>query len=396
MYIPVHFQDIKVDVRPYFDWRFRIERRLNRDFMSSSASPAVSANDDRTDLINRMRAGVEWNYGKEWSGEIQYQLASDSIRTNLSQTSDDFSDVNLAFAKYRRKNAAITIGRQKINIGSERLLGTLEWSTAGRSFDGLRLQSGNWDAFAFKVGVALPKSNRFRMAGTTFKSSYGLTQVFFKHDGAPGAMDTDVWTLAHAWQKKFDKWLPEAEVALQSGNSAGRTLRAWAWHGSLSYAHSAKTRFYVEANAASGGGDATTSHTFDNLLPTNHKFYGAMDMQSWRNMEELVVGVDHQIDAKLGAKLHWHKFALRDASDGWYGAGGGINRGALGLFIDPTGASGKNIGSEIDFELNYKLNPRTSFSGGIGVFSPGSFIKARNGGVADQQTWFYLMGQIRF
>ncbi len=200
-----------------------------------------------------------------------------------------------------------------------------------------------------------------------------------------------VWDrLIHAFAPEPDKIIAVVELIDEVGGH-GMIIAANDSNGKPS-----PTRFYVEANAASGGGDTTTSHTFDNLLPTNHKFYGAMDMQSWRNMEELVVGVDHQIDAKLGAKLHWHKFALRDASDGWYGAGGGINRGALGLFIDPTGASGKNIGSEIDFELNYKLNPRTSFSGGIGVFSPGSFINARNGGVADQQTWFYLMGQIRF
>ncbi|MEQ1822176.1 MAG: alginate export family protein [Fimbriimonadaceae bacterium] len=402
MYIPVHFQDIKVNVKPYFDWRLRYERRLNRDFLTNPSGTGTggsapgSTDDDRTDLINRMRAGVEWNYGKEWSGEIQYQLASDSIRTSFSQTSDDFSDVNLAFAKYRHNNMSLTVGRQKINVGSERLLGTLEWSTAGRAYDGIRLQTGSWDAFAFKVGVALPKSNRTRVAGTTYKSSSGLTQVYFKHDGANGTPDTDVWTLAHAWQKKFDKFTPEAEVAVQSGNSAGRSLRSWALHGSLSYQQSSKTRFFVELNAASGGGNADTSYTFDNLLPTNHKFYGSMDMQSWRNMEEVAFGVEHQFDPKFGAKLHWHKFGLRDASDGWYGAGGGINRGALGAFIDPTGASGKDVGSEIDFELSYKLNPRTSFAGGFGIFTPGNFIKARNGGVADKQTWMYLMGQIRF
>lgn len=385
---PTPIQHVQLEFRPYFDWRVRVERRLDRDFYSPT-------DDNRSDVLNRFRPGVEWSYGKEWSGEVQYQLATGAVKTNAIDFTDDASDVGLAYARYRKNGLDVTAGRQKIAIGSERLIGPLEWSLTARSFDGVRVRLGRWDAFAFKVGVALPKPGKQRIAGTTYKSGLGLTSVIFKHDAA-AAGDTDLWTLAQTWERKWGKWAFETEDAVQFGNTAGKTLRAWAVHANLSYAASKQTKPWVEFNAASGGGNATTTYTFDNLLPTNHKFYGSMDLQGWRNMQEIAVGVDHQFNPKWSGKAHFHSFSLRDASDAWYGAGGGVNRGGFGAFADPTGASGRDLGRELDLEVTYKHNARMTFSGGVGAFWPGGFVKSLNGGRADTQYWGFLSAQFRF
>lgn len=382
-------QDIDLKFKPYLDWRLRLERRLDRDFASS-------VDDDRTDILNRFRPGVEWTSGKRWSGELQYQITTDNMYARPGNLNDDASDLNLAYARFRDGNVDVTIGRQKINVGSERLIGTLEWSMAGRAFDGARIKIGRWDAFAFKVGVAAPKPGRARIVGATYKSDYGLTQVYFKHDNLPGNPDTDNWTLAHAWDRKWDRLAVESEAAIQTGHTGGKNLRAWAIHGGVTYASTPSTKLFLDLNAASGGGNADTTYTFDNLLPTNHKFYGSMDLQSWRNMEELALGVDHKFDAKWSAKLSWRAFRLRDASDAWYGAAGGPNRGVTGPFVDPAGASGQDVGREIDLEFFYKHNQRISAAAGLGLFFPGGFVKARNGGQADPQRWAYFMLQMRF
>lgn len=386
---PAPIQIDPLQFKPYLDWRLRLERRLDRDFFQS-------ANDDRSDVIWRIRPGVEWTKGKTWSGEIQYQLATDSIRTQASDTSDDLSDISLAYLRFKEGKLELTGGRQRVSVGSERLVGPADWLTAGRSFDGIRLKTGSIDAFAFKVGVAHPKPARLRFAGVTHRNKVGLTQLYFKHDSNAGTLDTDVWTLAQTYEKRWGKWLFETEDAVQFGHSAGRTLRAWAIHGSLGYQVRPSTKLTLEVNAASGGGNASTTYTFDNLLPSNHKFYGSMDMQSWRNMEELALILDHRLNPKWSAKLSWRTFALRDPSDVWYGAGGGVNRGGLGAFSDPSGASGRDIGREVNLEVAYKHNATVSASAGVGIFTPGSFVKARNGGTADSQRWGYLMIQFRF
>ena len=375
-------------IQPTFDWRVRLERRLDRDF-------AQSADDDRTDALNRIRPGVSWSYGPEWSGEVQYQLAHNEIWRPGRTSSDEASDLNLAYARYKTKDVDLTIGRQKINIGSERLIGSLEWSMTGRAFDGVRVKAGNWDAYAFKVGVAHPKPGRMRIAGAAYQGGHGLSSLIFKHDDQASPA-TDVWTLSHHWQKQLGRWNLDAEGAVQSGRVAGRNLRAWALHLGATHSFDARTKGFVEINAASGGGNPGATYTVDNLLPTNHKFYGSMDLQSWRNMEELAFGVDHQVDRRTLLRAHFHSFSLRDPSDAWYGAGGGANVGAGGPLVDATGSSGRDVGRELDLEFSYRVDTRLTLTGGIAAFWPGNFVKARNAGNASTQYWGFLAAQYRF
>jgi len=370
--------------RPTLDWRIRVERRLDRDFKES-------ANDNRSDLLNRIRPGVAWTYGPNWSGEVQYQLAHDEIWLPGRTFSDEATDLNLLYSKHKKGQTEVTIGRQKIELGSGRLLGSLEWGMTGRSFDGVRIKLDEWDAFAFKVGVAYPKPGRTRIAGVARTGSQGLTSLLFKHDDQQKP-STDVWTLSHLWQKNMGRWSVGSEAALQFGRTAGNDLRAWAVHFDASFAFDKATKGFVEVNAASGGGRHGKSYLFDNILPTNHKFYGSMDMQSWRNMEEIAFGLEHQVNPKLSTKAHFRNFALRDPSDGWYSAGGGLNAG----FIDPTGMSGRDIGRELDLELTYKSGTRLTLTTGVAAFWPGSFIKARTGGVGTTQFWGFVAAQYRF
>src|SRR5262249_3944731 len=152
----------------------------------------------------------------------------------------------------------------------------------------------------------------------------------------------DLTTLSHWYNRKCGEWTFDVEGAVQFGRNQGKDQRAWAVHAAVWHPLGPKTKGFLECNAASGGGNADTVFTFDNLYPTNHKFYGSMDLQSWRNMNELAAGVVHQFDPKTDAKAHWHSFTLRDAADAWYGAGGAPNKGAFGDFADPTGLSGRN------------------------------------------------------
>lgn len=378
----------KIDFKPYIEHRLRIERRLNRDLFTP-------ANDDRTDLFNRTRVGVDWKVGKHWSGALQYQFAHNETWRAVRISSDEASDLNLAYAKFSEPKVEVTIGRQKINIGDERLIGSLEWALTGRAVDGVRIKSGPIDAYAFKIGVAFPKPGRTRILGAAFTSKAGLTSLTFKHDDQVKP-DTDHWTASHLWKLKRGKLAYEAEGAIQVGHATGKSLRAWALHTGITYACSLQTKSFVEFSVASGGGNATSTRTFDNLLPSNHKFYGSMDLMAWKNMEEIALGVSHQATSKLGLTASLRSFRLRDAADAWYGAGGAANVGPKGRFVDPTGKSGRDIGRELNVEATYKHDAHWSGAGGFGVFFPGNFVKVRNGGRADRQVWVYATVQVRF
>lgn len=198
---------------------------------------------------------------------------------------------------------------------------------------------------------------------------------------------------------RFDLW-PGSQwttrLPCKAARRQGRTNRHGRIHLGVSKALGSGTRGFAELNAASGGGDADTVRTFDNLYPTNHNKYGISDLQGWRNMNELAVGVEFTPvkDAKLTAS--YRILRLADARDAWYGAGGAPNKRAGGVYVDPTGASGRNVGAEWNLDASYKLSSLWTVNGGLAVFTPGGFVKSVNGGHGDQQTWGYLQLSAKF
>ncbi len=378
----------KLVIKPNFEIRERFERRLDRDFAKPNS-------DNRTDYLTRIRVGATADYGKNWKFGLQYQYAHDWIQKAPQFATDEGSDLSLAFAQHVTPSGTLTLGRQKIVLGSERLIGTGEWVNVSRSMDGIRYQSKDWDAFGFKIGVGQPKPTDVRIYGLAKTWKWGQTAAIYKHDFVNGR-SLDIATLTHAMNRKFGDWTIDAEVAFQFGETRGKHQRAWAWHSSAKHPLGPKTQGFVEFNAASGGSNAETVMTFDNLYPTNHKFYGSMDLQGWKNMTEIAFGVVHQLNPKVDVSGHFHQFSLRDPADGWYGAGGSFNRGINGDFIDPTGQSGRDVGSELDLDVTFRYRKDTTIAGGIGMFNPGSFVKTLNSGNSDRQTWFYLQIGFKF
>ncbi|MBS1715569.1 MAG: alginate export family protein [Armatimonadetes bacterium] len=378
----------KIEIKPLYEFRYRLERRLERDFSS-----AVS--DDRTDHLGRLKVGIEGKKGDRLKFGLQYLYAHAWSELPTKRVEDEAGDLSLAYVQFKSAQSTATIGRQKIVVGTERLIGTAEWVNVPRSMDGIRFQTPVWDAFAFKFGVGQPKPQDARVFGLSGQWKYGRSMVVQKHDRVNGR-SVDITTLAHEFNRKVGDWTIEAEAALQFGKVQSRDQRAWAWHASASRPFGPKTKAYVEADSASGGSNADTVMTFDNLYPTNHKFYGSMDLQAWKNMDEFAVGVVHKPMKQLDLSASWRTFSLRDPSDAWYGAGGAPNKGANGDFVDPTGSSGRRVGSEIDLEATFRPTDKVSLGLGIGLFEPGSFVKKLNGGSADRQTWLYFQVAAKF
>ncbi|MEZ5163415.1 MAG: alginate export family protein [Fimbriimonadaceae bacterium] len=114
------------------------------------------------------------------------------------------------------------------------------------------------------------------------------------------------------------------------------------------------------------------------------------------NMQEFSIFANYKTDPNGSVVVAWHNFWLFDSTDGWYGAGGAINLRQGGTYIDPTGTSGKFVGSELDLTYNRKLNANSSISFGVAFFSPGSFIKNVNPSQDKNQVWGYGMLSMKF
>ena len=375
-------------MHPYFEDRERYERHIDPTFSSPSGK-------NRVDLYTRVRVGSLFDLSPRATAKVEYQYAHDAFWTQNLNGSGDASDLSLAYVRYDAKQAVLTGGRQKIDLGEQRLIGSAEWLNLARSFDAARVQSGQWDIWDGRLGVANNKPESARVGAITHVDrTWGTTSLITKHDlGATAGID--IQTLDHFMSLKAGSVRVDLEGAVQTGTNNGRDQRAWAWHAKATRTLLPKTTISVTADAASGGGDANTSRTFDNLYPSNHNAYGLSDMTGWKNMNHVGVALESKPCSNWTFRASGHAYSLRDASDGWYAATGGINARDGGKFIDPTGLSGRELGRELDLEAIYSPMKNATLSAGVAMFNTGSFVQ-NVGGVSNQMTFGYVQFVIRF
>lgn len=374
-------------LRPYVEIRERFERRTDRDFRTS-------ANDNRSDLLSRFRVGATFGDRRRLSGGFEYQFAHDWVWSAPANLSARNSDASLAFLTFADRGTAYTVGRYKLPLGSQRLIGPLEWNNVARSFDGVRIDSGKWLGYAFKLGVARPMPRDARLAGVSYIEKTVQANVILKHNEVVGG-DENVVTLNPWFHRAYGAWNVDLEGAVQFGDFSDRAQRAFALHAQVGYAFDGRTGLYAVGNRASGGGSSETRRTFDTLYPTAHNLYGLADMVGWQNMRELSLGVTHRPRRDLSLRAAYHRFWLDDARDAWYNSAGAVNGRVGGVFVDPTGRSGRDLGSEIDLEAIYGFRKNVTLSGGIASFSPGDFVR-RVGGGERTQVFGYVQAQLRF
>src|SRR5438477_2452221 len=129
----------------------------------------------------------------------------------------------------------------------------------------------------------------------------------------------------------------------------------------------------LEYNYASGDSNPNDNkhETFDNLFPTNHKFYGYMDFVSLQNIHEARASSSLRPLKQLTVTLDYHAFWLADTHDSFYTVAG-ARRG--GLAPTPAGGYGINpnyssyVGSEVDLIATYAIQSYAILQGGYGHF----------------------------
>jgi hypothetical protein len=383
--------------------RGRYEDRNNRDFRSERDD----ARQDgllrlRVDITSRNRAGTTLFFQPQVSFDDRAMPASDGTDTRTS--------LHQAWVQWKMPDTpdlTARVGRQELAYGNQRLIGAFNWDNVGRSFDAARadLKAGphGLSLFAARLGDAPGRTQTPSLYGiydTITWRAGRVTDVYAlnKRDRVQGNT-LDITTFgARADLAARGGWGLLAEGAVQRGRVSGKDQRAWAQSISVgkSFAGPLAPRLAVEYNAASGGNpdDPGTSHTFDQLFPTNHDKYGLMDYQGWRNMRHFQAGVTARLPRSVSVGLQHHWFRLHNARDFWYAANGTPNRGASGPLRSPGGTAGKSVGREWDVYASMPAGAGMNVSFGYARFMPGSFVKAVNA-TADASSWWYAQFAIR-
>jgi len=188
-----------------------------------------------------------------------------------------------------------------------------------------------------------------------------------------------------------------------------------------------KPRIGFEVDYASGdnctnqAGAASCSskghfNTFDNLYPTNHFKFGAMDLMAWKNSVVYQFMFDVKPDTVSKVQVNFNLVRLARASDNWYRSGQVVYATSCGNAtggLCQTGFSNtaQSLGKELDIHYWRTFKEKFKFEIGYGHFFTGQYFDqiAKNnpngakGPISSatfnndsDQNWGYVMGSVLF
>jgi hypothetical protein len=178
-------------------------------------------------------------------------------------------------------------------------------------------------------------------------------------------------------------------------------INAWAGAARAGYTFDAvpmRPRIGGEITYASGDNcKATCGHanTFDNLFPTNHFKFGAMDLGSWKNMVTYQGVFDVKPDAVSKLQVNVVLLRLANSKDNWYRAGQVIYGTSSGTNQEAS------LGRELDVHYWRTFKEKFKAEIGVGHFWAGAWTAAPGNTVSGTpngsgQSWGYVMGSVLF
>jgi hypothetical protein len=388
---------------------------------------------------------------KWWSAFIQgRQSTSTGDERNPNVESDGPMDLHQAYltlGNHKEFPVSLKVGRQELSYGDERLVGAFAWNNVGRVFDAAkaRWQSEHFTAEAFTGRVIIPDDNNFNKANdydwfsglyvTTKDIPKQTTDLYFYSrnvaKGSPTALGVGLpaalngpaardiytfgirgksnpgelgnWDYLYEFMGQFGHFNDTARAASGQG-SLEHEAYAMVLQGGYTFADAPWTpRLALEYCFASGDKNPTDNKhgTFENLFPTNHKFYGYMDFVSLQNIHDVRLMLTSKPTPKLSLALEGHLFWLANTSDNFYSVSG-ARRG--GIAATPGTGYGINsayspfVGSEIDLVAGYALTKFATLEAGLGHFFAGNYVASSFsavGGAADAN-WCYVQTTFNF
>ena len=330
---------------------------------------------------------------------------------------EDGFDVRQAHVRIGKADAPVnlTVGRQLLAYGDQRLVGALDWSNTSRVFDAVKLamRAGSVKVDVFSASVVQNDPERRinqSLEGNNIHGIYAaIEDVIPKSTIEPYVLwqttpltmnelqmrgDMDRYTTGtRIWGRDLGPWDYNAALVGQRGDLAGASIEAWAYYAELGYSldRDLEPRLFAEYNFGSGDDDPTDGKVggFVDVYPTAHRWYGYNDLVGWRNIKNLRLGTQVQAHEKLGLQFDFHSFWLVSERDALYNVGG-----RLTVPAPAGGIANKKVGDEVNVTFSSAPTERIGVSGGIGYMFPGPFLKANTPGSGN--TFSFLAVAIRF
>jgi hypothetical protein len=336
---------------------------------------------------------------------------------------------------YKVPGFRLTVGRQAYGDGfetttgldrldlvkrtrlAERLVGNWEWTAVGRRFDGATFavdgKGGNLSGFALRVlsgGVNLASpleqldtvdvygaTYTFKRGALMSHSELRLFDVGYHDDraaiagAARGSLSFQTFGASLLGGTAATDWLVWG--ALQRGSWGATDQDAWAVVAEAGHQFlTCPLKTWVRGGVAMSSGDGSPGTgdraTFFNLVPTNHKWYGAMDYAAFSNLTNYYVHALVFPAPRLQMELALHRLELTERSDWWVLGSGPYNDANLGYAVGGANNAGSHIGDEIDLIATYGISKAFAVEAGGGFFLGGEVAEASLP-VHSDGTWLY-------
>jgi len=210
---------------------------------------------NRQDMLSRLRIGADFTpvswftisaMGQDTRAPFYGANAPNSIRDTM-----DLQEGYIELFRGRKTGFGAILGRQMLNLGDSRIIGSPQWSSVSRTFDTGRLYYRT--------------VNKNKIGGWT----------------GTGTLGTDTFG-GRIYGPLPGKFAYDAEGMGQIGHSGLRAQRAFAYFAGASRKTTVLTKplnFSGEYKVASGTGPGSgNSGTFDQLSPANHDKFGQEDL----------------------------------------------------------------------------------------------------------------------
>jgi hypothetical protein len=389
--------------------RFRAEYRDPTSYLNT-----LPSKEDDDIYLSRLRLNLKFSVNDDIDVFIQPQDQR-IFGDEASVLSDETNlDLHQGYAEIRRlgiDEVSVSIGRQELSYGDQRLVSPLDWSNIARAWDGVKVRYAPgpvWiEGFAtvIKEGAAAEDDQDFYglyFSYVDLKDHEFDLYVFGRelNDNLQPSEtvvalvnDRRDWTPGARFKGKMAGFDYTGEGMLQRGTVGEDDIKAWAAAATLGYTLDInwKPRLGLEYTHASGDPDPTDGdiETFDPLFPFGHFYQGFADVFAFKNGRDIVVNLRVAPTDTLTVYLDVHTFRLDEEVDAWYNfAGAAIRK-------DATGNAGDEIGNELDLHARLSVGKNIKFWGGWSHVFAGDYIEDTPGSHRDME-WFFLQMTIDF
>lgn len=340
----------------------------------------------------RVRAQLQALLGE--SGRVFIQLQDVRFFGEETNTLGDFRadalDLHQGYLEWdlgAGGKAQLRVGRQAMFLGEQRLVGAVEWTQQGRSFDGARLTAPalgriKLDLFAMKLqeksSVTYDFDGDFLGAyGTMDLMAGGSLDLYALHTRDSREEGSREHTLGALWKAEVGPVDIRLEGSVQGGERDGVDVSAYMVGARAGMAVHEKATLTLWYDQLSGDDDRTDGkvEVFNTLFATNHAFYGSADY--FLNIPVETGG--------LGLRDAAVKLAVNPTE----GTGLGVDFHALSA-TEKGGLSTQSLARELDLMLTHRVEP------GLMVVAGFSFVQAREGmkelgRLSHDADWAFLM-----